>query len=115
METALTNADLNENDIGSAPRLMEIIIQNCRGRVDHCIAQYIALALNRRAACLALASFVSRAGNTVKIIPGFSPVAIVLDAWDAHIEIKPKSAHELHQERPIALAGPERFWEQEPK
>ncbi|BDA47636.1 Importin-7 [Coccomyxa sp. Obi] len=47
VETALTNADLNESDIGSAPRLMEIIMQNCRGRVDHCIGQYIALALNR--------------------------------------------------------------------
>ena len=64
VETALTNADLNENDIGSAPRLMEIIIQNCRGRVDHCIAQYIALALNRRAACLALAAS-SKAGLTL--------------------------------------------------
>jgi hypothetical protein len=47
VETALTNADLNETDISSAPRLLEIIMQNCRGRVDHCIGNYIALALNR--------------------------------------------------------------------
>lgn len=46
-ETALTNADLSEGDIGSAPRLLEIIMQNCRGRVDHCIGSYIALALNK--------------------------------------------------------------------
>ena len=51
METALTNADLNESDIGSAPRLLEIIMQNCRGRVDGCIGHYIALALNKCAAC----------------------------------------------------------------
>ncbi|EIE23737.1 ARM repeat-containing protein [Coccomyxa subellipsoidea C-169] len=47
VETALTNADLNESDIGSAPRLLEIIMQNCRGRVDGCIGHYIALALNK--------------------------------------------------------------------
>lgn len=47
VEKALTNEDLNETDIGSAPRLLEIILQNCRGRVDHCLGHYIALALNR--------------------------------------------------------------------
>ena len=47
VEKALTDADLAESDVGSAPRLLEIIMQNCRGGVDACIGSYIALALNR--------------------------------------------------------------------
>ncbi len=50
VEKALVDADLAEADIGSAPRLMEIVMQSCRGRVDACIGTYIALALGRCAA-----------------------------------------------------------------
>ena len=53
VEKALVDADLAEADIGSAPRLMEIVMQSCRGRVDACIGTYIALALGRCASPLA--------------------------------------------------------------
>ncbi|KAK9824621.1 hypothetical protein WJX72_011782 [[Myrmecia] bisecta] len=48
-ESALTNADMDEDDVVSAPKLLEVIIQNCTGRIDHCIGPYLHLVLTRLA------------------------------------------------------------------
>ena len=45
VERVLTNENSDADTIAAAPKLMECIIQNCTGRVDHCIGPYIALAL----------------------------------------------------------------------
>ena len=43
--------DLNDEDAGNAPHLLDVIMQNCRGRVDACIGNYIDLALTRSVLC----------------------------------------------------------------
>ena len=47
VEKALTTMDLNDEDAGNAPHLLDVIMQNCRGRVDACVGNYINLALTR--------------------------------------------------------------------
>ena len=47
-EAALRNADLAEAEVECAPKVLELVLQACRGRVDPCVGHYIALALDRR-------------------------------------------------------------------
>ena len=47
VEKALTTMDLNDEDAGNAPHLLDVVMQNCRGHVDTHIGSYISLALNR--------------------------------------------------------------------
>ena len=37
----LADTETSEGDLAPAPKLLEIILQNCRGRVDHCVAPYL--------------------------------------------------------------------------
>ena len=53
VEKALTTMDLNDEDAGNAPHLLDVVMQNCRGRVDACIGSYINLALTRSVLCTA--------------------------------------------------------------
>ena len=46
-EKALTDSEASEGDVICAPRLLEVILQNCRGRVDQCVPHFISLALAR--------------------------------------------------------------------
>ncbi|KAK9839718.1 hypothetical protein WJX81_008385 [Elliptochloris bilobata] len=46
-EKALRNEDLAEAEAECAPKVLELVLQACRGRVDHCVGHYIALALDR--------------------------------------------------------------------
>lgn len=48
-EKALTDTETNDGDLLCAPKLLGIIMLNCRGRVDHCIPHFVGLALSRRA------------------------------------------------------------------
>ena len=41
--------DFAEVDIAPAPKLMEVVLQNCKGRVDTCIALYIKLCVAKLA------------------------------------------------------------------
>jgi hypothetical protein len=43
--------DLNDEDAGNAPHLLDVVMQNCRGRVDAYIGSYINLALTRLVLC----------------------------------------------------------------
>ncbi len=45
IEHVLADEDLDESDVQPAPKLMEIVLQNCRGRVDAVVAPYLTLAL----------------------------------------------------------------------
>lgn len=47
VEKALTTMDLNDEDAGNATNLLDVVMQNCRRRVDAHIGSYIKLALNR--------------------------------------------------------------------
>jgi hypothetical protein len=47
-EAALRNDDLAEAEVECAPKVLELVLQACRGRVDACVGHYIALALDRR-------------------------------------------------------------------
>ena len=38
---ALQSEDLAEDEMQPAPKLLEVILQNCRGRVDHCLPLYV--------------------------------------------------------------------------
>lgn len=46
-EKALTDDNLEEEDVCCAAKLLEIILQNCRGRIDACVPGYLALVLRR--------------------------------------------------------------------
>ena len=48
-EVALRNGDLAEAEVECAPKVLELVLQACRGRVDRCVGHYIALALDRSA------------------------------------------------------------------
>ena len=37
----LADSETSEGDLAPAPKLLEIILQNCRARVDHCVAPYL--------------------------------------------------------------------------
>jgi hypothetical protein len=39
--------DFRDSDVVPSCRLLEVVLQNCRGRVDQCVAPYVALALAR--------------------------------------------------------------------
>ncbi|KAK9818968.1 hypothetical protein WJX74_009075 [Apatococcus lobatus] len=47
---ALRDPEANENDVGCAPKLLEVILQACRGRVDEYVEPYLQLVLGRLAA-----------------------------------------------------------------
>jgi len=46
-QKALSDSDASEGDVICAPKLLEIILQNCRGQVDQCVGPFISLALTR--------------------------------------------------------------------
>lgn len=46
-QKALSDPEASEGDVICAPKLLEVILQNCRGRVDQCVGHFINLALNR--------------------------------------------------------------------
>ena len=46
-QKALTDDEASEGDVLCAPKLLEVILQNCRGRVDQCVPLFINLALSR--------------------------------------------------------------------
>ena len=54
VEKALMDPDAAEGDVSVAPRLLEVIMQRCRGRVDACIPLYLHLALQRCAFALCM-------------------------------------------------------------
>eukprot|EP00891_Asterochloris_glomerata_P009638 jgi/Astpho2/9638/fgenesh1_pm.00146_%23_24_t len=43
----LADTETSEGDLAPAPKLLEIILQNCRGRVDHCVAPYLQMVVTR--------------------------------------------------------------------
>jgi len=45
----LLNKEMPEAECIPAPKLLECVLQNCRGRVDDCVAPYLAVALERLA------------------------------------------------------------------
>ncbi len=38
---ALQSDELGEDEMQPAPKLLEVILQNCRGRVDECLPLYM--------------------------------------------------------------------------
>ena len=46
-ERFLMDDQVDEADLMCAPKLMEVVLQNCRGRVDACVAPYLQLSLQR--------------------------------------------------------------------
>ena len=65
-EAALRNGDLAEAEVECGPKVLELVLQACRGRVDHCVGHYIALALDRYALLHALCA---RTRHTVVAAP----------------------------------------------
>lgn len=39
LEQVLSDADLPEDQAVCAPRLMGVVLQHCKGRVDHCVGE----------------------------------------------------------------------------
>ena len=79
VEKALTTMDLNDEDAENAPHLLDVVMQNCRGRVDACIGIYINLALTRsvlcfteRHACSRILRIAVRAGRTCEMCQHFA-------------------------------------------
>ena len=47
----LLNNQIPEPEVLPAPKLLECVLQNCKGRVDDCVAPYLAVALERLKTC----------------------------------------------------------------
>ncbi len=69
IEHVLADEDLDESDVQPAPKLMEIVLQNCRGRVDAVVAPYLTLVLRRlhasRSPYMQVRSLPSRGGHAL--------------------------------------------------
>jgi hypothetical protein len=50
LEKALAS-DTDSEEVACAPKLMGVILQHCRGRVDACVGPYLALSLTRLSKC----------------------------------------------------------------
>ena len=70
-QKAMTDLDASEGDVICAPKLLEVILQNCRGRVDQLVPHFISLALGRRAHhCIQPDNNALPASDTCKILSG---------------------------------------------
>ena len=47
----LLNKEMPEAECLPAPKLLECVLQNCRGRVDDCVAPFLAVAIERLGSC----------------------------------------------------------------
>lgn len=43
----LRDVNLEDNDIEPAPKLIQVLFQNCRGQVDHWVEPYIRITVER--------------------------------------------------------------------
>ena len=50
VQKALLDKDASDTDVDCAPRLLDVILQCCKGRVDTCLPSYIELCHQRSAA-----------------------------------------------------------------
>lgn len=39
--------NMEDSDIGPAPKLIEVVFQNCKGQIDHYIEPYLRIAISR--------------------------------------------------------------------
>lgn len=58
---ALQSDELGEDEMQPAPKLLEVILQNCRGRVDECLPLYMQA---RPLTCICLPSHVTTANKS---------------------------------------------------
>ncbi|KAE8698049.1 Importin beta-like SAD2-like protein [Hibiscus syriacus] len=47
ISSVMADKTLEDNDIGPAPKLIEVVFQNCRGQVDHWVEPYLRITLHR--------------------------------------------------------------------
>ncbi|PPS11488.1 hypothetical protein GOBAR_AA09154 [Gossypium barbadense] len=47
ISSIMTDKNLEDNDIEPAPKLIEVLFQNCRGQVDHWVEPYLRITLDR--------------------------------------------------------------------
>lgn len=43
----MSDKNLEDNDIEPAPKLIEVLFQNCRGQVDHWVEPYLRITIDR--------------------------------------------------------------------
>lgn len=43
----MTDKNVEDNDIEPAPKLIEVVFQNCKGQVDHWVEPYLTITVDR--------------------------------------------------------------------
>ncbi|CAA7016727.1 unnamed protein product [Microthlaspi erraticum] len=99
----LADKNIDDSDIESAPKLIGIVLQTCKGRVDHCVEPYLRITLDRlRGAekssfrCLLIEvvanAFYYNAPLTLGILQGLGITTEILTLWLHMLQEKKKKS-----------------------
>lgn len=47
LEQVMADKNLEDSDIEPAPKLIEVVLQNCKGQVDHWVEPYLRITVER--------------------------------------------------------------------
>ncbi|KHG12253.1 putative importin-7 [Gossypium arboreum] len=92
ISSIMADKNLEDNDIEPAPKLIEVVFQNCRGQVDHWVEPYLRITLDRlnrtekpRLKCLLVQVIANavyyNAALTLSILNKFSVTTEVFNLW----------------------------------
>ncbi|TYJ44895.1 hypothetical protein E1A91_A02G016800v1 [Gossypium mustelinum] len=92
ISSIMADKNLEDNDIEPAPKLIEVVFQNCRGQLDHWVEPYLRITLDRlnrtekpRLKCLLVQVIANavyyNAALTLSILNKFSVTTEVFNLW----------------------------------
>ncbi|KAL4310233.1 hypothetical protein GQ457_01G034640 [Hibiscus cannabinus] len=92
ISSIMADKNLEDNDIEPAPKLIEVVFQNCRGQVDHWVEPYLRITLDRlnrteksRLKCLLVQVIANavyyNAALTLSILNKFAVTTEVFNLW----------------------------------
>ncbi|GMI64407.1 enhanced miRNA activity 1, SUPER SENSITIVE TO ABA AND DROUGHT2, UNARMED 9 [Hibiscus trionum] len=92
ISSIMADKNLEDNDIEPAPKLIEVVLQNCRGQVDHWVEPYLRITLDRlqrtensRLKCLLVQVIANavyyNAALTLSILNKFAVTTEVFNLW----------------------------------
>ncbi|CAN8285361.1 unnamed protein product [Cochlearia groenlandica] len=102
LSTLMTDRNIEDSDIESAPKLIEVVFQNCKGQVDQWVEPYLRLTIDRlqRAESSYLKSLLIQVvanmlyynpGLTLGVLHNTGLVSKVFDLWFQMLQQKRKS------------------------
>ncbi|KMZ59542.1 putative Importin-7 [Zostera marina] len=110
LSSIMMDKNMEDSDIGPAPKLIEVVFQNCKGQIDHYIEPYLRIAISRlqRAEksylkCLLIEVIANalyyNASLTLTILQKFGVATDVFNLWFQMIQEVKKSGVRIHFRR----------------